>query len=58
MPDPATMTLDPWPFDQPELTFQVPARRIPKEPFPTVEAFQSTYRAATPEALTLTVRCG
>jgi hypothetical protein len=57
MPDPATMTLDPWPFDQSELTFEIPARRVQKEPFPTVAAFQSTYRTTAPEPLHLTVRC-
>jgi len=55
MPDPATMTLDPWPFDQPELTFEIPARRVQKEPFASVEQFQSVYRAAPTEPLTLTV---
>jgi hypothetical protein len=57
MPDPSTMTLNPWPFDQQEMSFEVPARRVPKEPFPTLEAFQAAYLASTPEPLTLTVRC-
>jgi hypothetical protein len=57
MPDPATMTRDPWPFDHPEMLFEVPARRVPKDPFPSLEAFQSAYRATTPEPLRLTLRC-
>jgi hypothetical protein len=57
MPDPATMTLDPWPFDQPELQFEIPTRRLPKVPFLSLEAFQSTYRTTPPEPLVLTLRC-
>jgi hypothetical protein len=57
MPDPSTMTVNPWPFDQPEMHFQIPTRRVPKEPFPTLESFQSTYRTTAPEPLTLTLRC-
>jgi hypothetical protein len=54
--DPATMTLRPWPFDQGEMTFEVPARRVQKEPFASVEEFQAAYRGATPEPLALTLR--
>jgi len=57
MPDPTTMTLDPWPFDQPEMHFEIPTRRLPKAPFPSLEAFQSVYRATAPGPLRLTLRC-
>ena len=56
LPGPATMTLDPWPFDQAEMTFQVPARRVRKEPFASVEEFRAAYQAAAREPLTLTLR--
>ncbi|HEY7116233.1 MAG TPA: DUF3891 family protein [Tepidisphaeraceae bacterium] len=57
MSDPATMTLDPWPFDQPSISVEVPARRVRKEPFGSVEEFQKIYRSAAVEPLVLTVRC-
>jgi hypothetical protein len=57
MPDPATMTLDPWPFDQPALAFEVPARRITKQPFATIDEFHKVYRDTPAEPLALEVRC-
>jgi uncharacterized protein DUF3891 len=57
MPDPATMTLDPWPFDEPAMTFEVPARRVSKGPFASQETFEAAYAAAAPEPLTLRIRC-
>ncbi|MDB5323280.1 MAG: hypothetical protein JWN40_4911 [Phycisphaerales bacterium] len=57
MPDPSTMTLDPWPFDEPAMTFQVPAKRIPKETFATLDEFQRIYRETPAQPLTLHVRC-
>lgn len=56
MPDASAMVLDPWPFDQPMMTFEVPARRVRKQPFGSLEEFHAAYRAATPEPLRLTVR--
>lgn len=56
MPTPKVMTLDPWPFDQPTLTFDVPARRVSSTPFNDLDAFRAAYAAATLEPLTLTVR--
>jgi hypothetical protein len=56
MPDASTMIIDPWPFDQPAMTFQVPARRLPKSPFASVEEFQHLYRDTPVEPLTLEVR--
>jgi hypothetical protein len=58
MPDPATMTLDPWPFDQAEMSFEVPARRVGRGPYASVEALREAYGAAKVEGLRLTVRCG
>lgn len=56
MPTPRVMTLDPWPFDQPTITFEVPARRVTSIPFNDLDAFRAAYAAANPEPLTLTVR--
>ena len=56
MPDDATMTLDPWPFDRAEMRYDVPGRRMRKRVYEGVEAFQRAYRAAEVEALVLTVR--
>ena len=55
MPDPATMVIDPWPFDQPTLKFEIPARRITKEPFASLEQFKDTFRQIPNEPLTLTL---
>lgn len=56
MPDPSTMTLDPWPFDQPTISLQVPARRVSKEPFANLDAFHCAYRQTEAEPLRLEVR--
>jgi hypothetical protein len=53
----STMVIDPWPFDEPNSEFKVPARRISKTPFDTLEAFRDAYRQASVEPLTLTL-CG
>jgi hypothetical protein len=57
MPDPATMTLDPWPFDQPILSFVVPARRMTRQPFAGIEEFHKAYRDAAAEPLAFHLRC-
>jgi hypothetical protein len=56
MPDPATMTLTPWPFDVPEVALPIRAKRVSKTPFPANEAFQQAYEAAPHETLTLIFR--
>jgi hypothetical protein len=56
MPGPGTVTLDPWPFDQPVLNFEVPARRVSKQPFASVDEFRQAYRAAPLERLALELR--
>jgi hypothetical protein len=57
MPDPATMTLDPWPFDQPMLAFVVPARRVTKHPFTSIDEFHKVYRDTPAEPLALHLHC-
>jgi hypothetical protein len=56
MPDAATMVIEPWLFDQPEMEFSVPARRVAKDRFESIEAFHSAYRNAQPEELTLVLQ--
>jgi hypothetical protein len=53
MPDSATLTIDPWLFDQPAMTFQVPARRVDHTPFSSLENFRRAYHAAVSEPLNL-----
>ena len=55
MPNPSTMLVTPWPFDQRPLCFEVPARRVADRPFGSVEEFQEAYQRALPERLTLSV---
>jgi hypothetical protein len=56
MPQPDTLELAPWPFDEPQISFEVPARRLPKAPFPDVEAFRDAYHRAPSEPLNLYIR--
>jgi len=56
MPNPATMQINPWPFDRPQLNMTIPARRLPRTPFPSTESFQSAYTTAPIEQLMLTVQ--
>lgn len=56
MPEAGTMVIDPWLFDQPEMSFSVPARRVGKGRIESVEAFHAAYRSAKVEALVLTLR--
>jgi hypothetical protein len=56
MPDPATVTIDPWPFDQPDLTFEIPARQVPAMPYGSPDELRATYQAAPPKPLRLGAR--
>jgi hypothetical protein len=55
MPDVATMSLSPWPFDQDDIRLMVTARRIRKVPFASVDEFRGAYRQAPFEQLELRV---
>jgi hypothetical protein len=48
--------LDPYPFDEPSLTFTFPARHVPGKLFSSVEELQQRFRGA--EAATLSVTVG
>jgi hypothetical protein len=56
MPDESTMTLSPWPFDVDRVELDVPARRVRKGPFESLEAFEDTYWRTAAEVLRLVVR--
>jgi hypothetical protein len=47
----ATFRLDPWPFDQPTLSFTVPARQVPSAACADLAAFRAVYTAAPVEQL-------
>ncbi len=49
--DATTYRLDPWPFDQPALSFTVPARQIPTAACADLAAFRAAYAAAPVEQL-------
>jgi hypothetical protein len=55
---PRTFRLNPYPFAQSTLTFQLPARFVPGETFPTPEALRTLYEAAPVESLRLTIEAG
>ena len=44
--EPDVVRIDPWPFSIGSITLHVPARRITKTPFATVESFRRAYAAA------------
>ena len=50
------LTVDPWPFDQPVLAFDVPSRRVPAQKYGSDAEFHRDYFAAPVEAVTITVR--
>lgn len=52
------LTIDPWPFDRPELSFEVPARRVPAQKYGSEAEFQQHYSRAPAGAVTVTVRGG
>lgn len=54
-PRPDTVTVDPWPFGTSRIELDVPARRLAKRPFASVEAFRAAYAAAEPFAHKLTL---
>jgi hypothetical protein len=56
LPERATMTLDPWPFDRTPLACEVPARRVGRGPYKNVDDFRRAYRAARVEPILLTVQ--
>jgi len=47
--------LDPYPFDQPSLTFQFPARHVAGKVFTSAAALQKAFHAAPVETLSVTV---
>lgn len=47
--------LDPWPMDEPELTFEIPYIRLPKSATASLETFRSAYRNSSPDVRTITV---
>ena len=55
MRDPAMMTLSPWPFDRDEVRLTVPARRVRKDRFVSVDEFRAAYRQSLAEPLELRV---
>jgi hypothetical protein len=55
-PEPLVLTVSPWPFDKAEVAAQMPCRRVPAEPFTSVESFRDTYAAAPLDSITLRVR--
>lgn len=54
-PQPDLLLVDPWPFDQPRLTFNVPARRVAAHAYGSEAAFQTVYRDAPRDMLSLIV---
>ncbi len=53
-----TLVLNPWPFDAPNISTDVPFRRLPDSPFPDTETFQTALRNAPVETLRLELRAG
>jgi hypothetical protein len=49
------VTVDPWPFDQPQIDASVPFCRVPARPFSDVEEFRAKYTAAPLETLSFAV---
>jgi hypothetical protein len=50
------LTLDPWPFDQPVLTYDIPCRRLPAQRYESEAEFHRFFNAVTPDAVQVTVR--
>ena len=53
-----TLVLNPWPFDAPKISTDVPFRRLPDSPFPDTETFQTALRNAPVEKLRVELRAG
>ena len=47
--------LDPYPLDEPSVSFQFPARHVPAKLFPSAKEFQDAFAAAPVEMLAVTV---
>jgi len=56
MPEAAVMEVGPWIFDQPEMEFEVPGRRVRRGRFESLEAFREAYADARVERLRLMLR--
>lgn len=56
MPEAGVMVVRPWLFDAGEMVFEVPARRVGREWFESVEAFRAAYAGTAIELITLTLR--
>jgi hypothetical protein len=50
------LTLDPWPFGAPVLTYDIPCRRLPAQRYESEAEFHRFFNAAEPESVRLTVR--
>ena len=54
----ASVRVDPWPFDCPQVHVSVPARSVPARPYESVEALHEVYNAADIERLEMLVHPG
>lgn len=52
---PTSLRIDPWPFDQPSLSFAVPGRVVPARKYSSEEEFQQVHAAAPVQRLAVTV---
>lgn len=52
------LTLDPWPFDEPLLRFDLPSRRLPAQKYADDEEFRRDYHAAGVQSVAVTMRQG
>jgi hypothetical protein len=52
------MALDPYPFAEPSISFQFPARHAKGKHFSSANEFQDAFKAAPVEMLSVTVRTG
>ena len=55
-PAPFMLTVDPWPFDRPEVRYDVPCRRVPAQRYEGEAEFHRALDAAPPDRVTVTVR--
>ncbi|MGD1276878.1 MAG: DUF3891 family protein [Tepidisphaeraceae bacterium] len=54
--DDGAVHLDPWPFDEPRIDLQVPAKRLPAVTYENEDHLRTAYAAAPSEILELSVR--
>jgi len=47
--------MDPYPFDEPSIRFQFPARHVQAKFFPSAKELQDAFRGAPVEMLSVTV---